>query len=181
MGDKSEWYARLLLRCTRAGPPLALPSGMTRLTDHVYLGSAEDARAVLRGDSGVDFKCLVNMTMSKYSTPAGITAYHIPLRDDDTTNIASIMPALVKLLARLEAEQKPTLVHCVAGVNRSGAAAMGYVMHKRLAENPTMTQPARFVYFLKTYYEIRDLRGAFLENANFRYQLIKMFVCDSPS
>ncbi|ADC53827.1 tyrosine phosphatase [Pseudocowpox virus] len=181
MGNNNEWYARLLLRCTRAGTPLTFPSGMTRLTEHVYLGSAEDARSVLRGESGIDFKCLVNMTMSKYPTPSGLTAYHIPLRDDDETNITAIMPALVKLLERLEAERKPTLVHCVAGINRSGAAAMAYVMHKRFAENPGMTQPARFVYFLKTYYEIRDLRGAFLENANFRMQLIKMFVCDSSS
>ena len=181
MGDRSEWYARLLLRCTRGNTPMTMPTSMTRLTDYVYLGSANEAREIVLGNTGIDFKCLINMTTSKYPTPERLTMYHIPLKDDHQTNIAAIIPALVKLLERLEEEKKPTLVHCVAGINRSGAAAMAYIMHKRLLEHPEMTQPARFVYFLKTYYELRDLRGAFLENQSFRYQLIKMFVCNAPS
>ncbi|AIZ77308.1 putative protein-tyrosine phosphatase [Parapoxvirus red deer/HL953] len=176
MDDKNDWYARLLLRCTCGGTPVVMPGEMTRLTEYVYLGNAEDARRVVRGETGVPFQCVVNMTTSKYPTPSGITAYHIPLRDDDVTDISAIMPPLVKLLERLEAERRPTLVHCVAGINRSGAAAMAYIMHRRRTERPDMTRSALFVYFLKTYFELRDLRGAFLENQNFRLQLIKLFV-----
>ncbi|WZD66051.1 tyrosine phosphatase [Bovine papular stomatitis virus] len=176
MEAKNDWYAKLLLRCTRAGAPIYLPTAMTRLTEYVYLGSAEDARAVVRGASGVDFKCVVNMTTAKYPAPEDLTVYHIPLRDDNVTSIEGVIPPLVKLLERLELEKKPTLVHCVAGINRSGAAAMAYIMHRWTSEHPEVSPAARFVFFLKTYYELRDSRGAFLENNNFRYQLIKMFV-----
>ncbi|ASC55583.1 protein phosphatase-like protein [Seal parapoxvirus] len=179
MDDKNEWYAKLLLRCTRSSLPPVMPFSMTRLTEHVYLGSADDAYSVMQGESGLNIKCLINMTTSKYQAPKGITVYHVPLKDDSVTDISPIIPPLMKLLDRLEAEKKPTLIHCVAGINRSGAAAMAYVMHKRATEHPRMTPAERFVFFLKTYYMLRDLRGAFLENQNFRYQLIKMFVVES--
>nr|WNT71190.1 MAG: putative protein-tyrosine phosphatase [Equine parapoxvirus] len=176
MGEKNEWCARLLLRCTRAPAAPALPTAMTRLTENVYLGSAADARAAVRGEAAVAFKCLVNMTTSAYEVPGGITVFHVPLRDDSATDITPIIPPLVQLLERLDKDGSPTLVHCVAGVNRSGAAAMAYLMHRKCADTPGMTAAAKFVFFLRTYYELRDARGAFLENASFRSQVIRMFV-----
>ncbi|WRO02433.2 Tyr/ser protein phosphatase, partial [Monkeypox virus] len=48
-------------------------------------------------------------------------------------------------------------VHCVAGVNRSGAMILAYLMSKNKESSPML-------YFLYVYHSMRDLRGAFVEN-----------------
>ncbi|CCD83248.1 tyrosine kinase/phosphatase [Squirrelpox virus] len=168
--DGKNIYEGLLLKSTGQLPRARSPRGMTRITENVYLGNYKDAMGIAA--SGVAFRYVLNLTTERYTlkNQPHVTVVHIPLVDDESSDVRKYFDEVVAFLDRCERQCSPVLVHCVAGVNRSGVMIMAYLLHRR----PRSVSP--FVYFLYVYHGLREQRGAFVENPSFRRQLIEHYV-----
>ncbi|RAX31890.1 UNVERIFIED_CONTAM: hypothetical protein DQE83_26555 [Escherichia coli] len=167
--DKKSLYENVLLKSTGSLPKAKAPSKMMRVTDYVYLGNYYDAINAI--SSNVKFKYILNLTTEKYCfNDSRINIIHMPLIDDEKTNLNDHFDYVTNFLSKCDEEHYPVLVHCVAGVNRSGAMIMAYLMSKRSKDIPA------FIYFLYIYHSMREKRGAFIENPSFRKQLIDKYI-----
>ncbi|APG58289.1 putative dual specificity protein phosphatase H1-like protein [BeAn 58058 virus] len=145
---------------------------MMRVTEYVYLGNYNDA--INAPYSDVKFKYILNLTPEKYKiVNSPINIIHLPLIDDECTDLSKYFDYTTNLLTKCETEHYPILVHCIAGVNRSGAIIMAYLMSRRSKDIPA------FMYFLYIYHAMREKRGAFLENVSFRKQIINKYIVDT--
>lgn len=168
--DKKSLYKYLLLRSTGDMHRAKSPTIMTRVTNNVYLGNYKNAMNA--PSSEVKFKYVLNLTMDKYTLPnSNINIIHIPLVDDTTTDISKYFDDVTAFLSKCDQRNEPVLVHCAAGVNRSGAMILAYLMSKNKESSPML-------YFLYVYHSMRDLRGAFVENPSFKRQIIEKYVID---
>ncbi|QHG62631.1 protein-tyrosine kinase [Cetacean poxvirus 1] len=168
--DNKKLYEHVLLRSTGFIKKPTSPMDVTRISNYVYLGNFQNALDSPK--SSVAYKYILNLTTKRYTLEcSNATIIHIPLVDDVNVDITKHLDSITDFLNKCEKHKEPVLVHCVAGVNRSGAIIMAYVMTKKNKDNiPT------FIYFLHMYYEIKELRGAFLENPSFRKQIIRKYV-----
>nr|XP_046242900.1 dual specificity protein phosphatase 18 [Scatophagus argus] len=104
-------------------------SGLCRLTDHLYLSNgraANDSSQVSR----CKITCIVNATETKSSRPPPpeVEYIHIPIADSPVSPLSDHFDKVadkIQLVARLGGR---TLVHCNAGVSRSAALCMAYLM-----------------------------------------------------
>ncbi len=160
----------LLLRSTGCFHRPKFPQKITKITDYVYLGNLENAKNIHK--SGIDFKYVVNLTTEEYKLPGGVTMIHVPLVDDIRTDISKYFNDVTSFLSRCEKRKEAVLVHCFAGINRSGSMIMAYLMTRK------KSAVTSFNYFLYVYHELRKIRGAFIENPSFRKQIIDRYVID---
>ncbi|AEN03668.1 tyr/ser protein phosphatase [Yokapox virus] len=169
--DKKSLYKYLLLRCTGDMQKAKSPTVMTRVTKNVYMGNYKNAMEA--PCSIVDFKYILNLTMENYSfCDSNINIIHIPLIDDMSTDISKYFDYVTDFLTKCDERNEPVLVHCVAGVNRSGSMILAYMMSRNKTVSP-------MVYFLYVYHTLRDLRGAFVENSSFRRQIIERYIINN--
>ncbi|ASK51277.1 Tyr/Ser kinase, virus assembly, IFN-gamma inhibitor [Eptesipox virus] len=169
--DKKSLYENVLLKSTGSLPKARAPTKMTRVTEYVYLGNYNDAMNIHK--SGIDFKYILNLTTEKYTLLcSNVTILHIPLYDDTKTNVSQYFDYVTNFLANCDTRKEPILVHCVAGVNRSGVMICAYLMSKRQKNIPA------FIYFLYIYHSMREQRGAFVENPSFRKQIIEKYILE---
>ncbi|AST09290.1 tyr-ser protein phosphatase [Murmansk poxvirus] len=169
--DKKSLYKYLLLRSTGDMPKAKTPTIMTRVTKNVYLGNYKNAMEAPY--STINFKYILNLTMEKYSfRDSNINIIHIPLIDDMSTDISKYFDDVTEFLAKCDQRDEPVLVHCIAGVNRSGSMILAYMMSKNKVVSPVL-------YFLYVYHTLRDLRGAFVENSSFRRQIIEKYITNN--
>nr|WGO62699.1 Tyr-Ser kinase [Wadden Sea poxvirus] len=167
--NKKSIHKNILLKCTGYLPKAKLPNTMTRITDYVYLGNYKDAMMIC--DSGINFKYILNLTTETYKLKnKNITIINIPITDDVKTNISIYFDDVTKFLSKCDERKTPVLVHCVAGVNRSGAMIMAYLMSKKINDIPDV------IYFLYIYHYLREQRGAFIENPSFKKQIIDRYI-----
>ncbi|ABI99065.1 protein-tyrosine kinase [Deerpox virus W-1170-84] len=167
--DKKSLYENVLLKSTGSLPKAKAPNKMMRVTNYVYLGNYNDALNAPYSD--IQFKYILNLTTEKYKLKnSHINIIHMPLIDDEQTDLSKHFDYVTDFLSKCDAQQYPVLVHCVAGVNRSGAMIMAYLMTKRSKDIPA------FMYFLYIYHSMREQRGAFLENPSFRKQIIEKYI-----
>ncbi|AWU47115.1 Tyr/Ser phosphatase [Sea otter poxvirus] len=167
--DKKKLYEYILLRSTSSSYSLHAPQDITKITKYVYLGNLDNAINVHK--SGIPFKYMLNLTTTTYTpTLPGVTVIHIPLLDDNVTDVTKYFDDIVNFLNNCENRQMPVLVHCVAGVNRSGVIIAAYLLSRRNANIPP------FVYFLYIIHGLREKRGAFVENDSFKKQLIRYYI-----
>lgn len=105
-------------------------SGLCRVTDHLYLSNgraAGDASQVTRNK----ITCIINVSETKRSSPAppGVEEYiHIPVSDSPVSPLCDHFDTVadkIQLIAQLGGR---TLVHCNAGVSRSAALCMAYLV-----------------------------------------------------
>ncbi|QGN68077.1 tyrosine/serin protein phosphatase IFN-gamma inhibitor [Equine molluscum contagiosum-like virus] len=168
--DKKRFYRRLILKSTST--PVTTrdePQQVTRITEHVYLGSYNNAMSLQK--HGVAFRYVLNVSMVKYTLPdPNVTVIHLPVPDNEQVDIAKYFDSVASFLEKCEKNKTPVLVHCIAGVNRSGAMVMAYLLHVRDQRVPAV------IYFLHVYHGLKDLRGAFLENASFKKQLVDHYL-----
>lgn len=169
--DKKKLYTYIALKSTRApaGAKPKMPDGITRITQYVYLGNYHDALDTSRWPA--QFVYIVNASMLKYTPPcAGTTVVNVPVPDNETVDISAYFAPIAEFLQKCEDTRTPVLVHCVAGINRSGALTMAFLMRMRNKEVPAL------VYFLYVYHGLREERGMFLENPSFKRQLLAHYL-----
>lgn len=104
-------------------------SGLCRVTDHLYLSNgkaAEDSSQVTR----CKISCIVNVTESKSSCPPPpeVEYIHIPISDSPVAALSRHFDEVADKIQLTAAHGGRTLVHCNAGVSRSTALCMAYLM-----------------------------------------------------
>lgn len=104
-------------------------SGLCRVTDHLYLSNgkaAKDSSQVTR----CKISCIVNVTESKssYPPPPEVEYIHIPISDSPVAALSRHFDEVADKIQLTAAHGGRTLVHCNAGVSRSTALCMAYLM-----------------------------------------------------
>uniref|UniRef100_A0A3Q3WLE5 Uncharacterized protein n=1 Tax=Mola mola TaxID=94237 RepID=A0A3Q3WLE5_MOLML len=103
-------------------------SGLCQVTDHLYLSNgraANDSSQLTRWK----ITCIVNITETKSSRPPPEVEYiHIPISDSPLSPLSDHFDELADKIQQTAARGGRTLVHCNAGVSRSAALCMAYLM-----------------------------------------------------
>ncbi|AAL69808.1 SPV069 putative protein tyrosine phosphatase [Swinepox virus] len=172
--DRKSLYENVLLKSTGSLTKAKAPMRMMRVTEYVYLGNYNDAINIC--SSEIPFKYILNLTTEKYTLKnSSINIIHMPLIDDEHTDLHKYFDYVTSLLEKCDKNEHAILVHCIAGVNRSGAMIMAYLMHRRSKDIPS------FIYFLYVYHLMREKRGAFIENPSFRKQIIDKYIINEST
>ncbi|GAA6220937.1 dual specificity protein phosphatase 18-like [Lates japonicus] len=114
---------------------LAGLSGLCQVTDHLYLSNgraANDAAQVTR----CEITCIVNVTETRSSCsphpPPGVESYiHIPVSDSTAYPLSDHFDQVADKIQHIAERGGRTLVHCNAGVSRSAALCIAYLMKHR--------------------------------------------------
>ncbi|KAK2837491.1 hypothetical protein Q5P01_014703 [Channa striata] len=109
-------------------------SGLCRVTDHLYLSNgraAADSSQVSR----CGITCIVNVTETSRSRrphpPPGVEHIHIPVCDSPASPLSDHFDRVADKIQVVADAGGRTLVHCNAGVSRSAALCMAYLMKHR--------------------------------------------------
>ncbi|KAF3695978.1 Dual specificity protein phosphatase 18 [Channa argus] len=107
-------------------------SGLCRVTDHLYLSNvrgADDSHQVSR----CEITCIVNVTETKRSRPLppGVEYIHIPVSDTPASPLSDHFDRVADRVQLVADGGGRTLVHCNAGVSRSAALCMAYLVKHR--------------------------------------------------
>ncbi|ARF02737.1 SWPV1-159 [Shearwaterpox virus] len=165
--DEKQLYKHIINKSTDTCVKFT-PRDITKITDYVYLGNYKN---VTHLPKKTFFKYIINVSMLKYKLKRNdITVLHFPLEDNDTVNISKHIDAIVEILRKCDSFKVPVLIHCMAGINRSSAMIMSYLMEIRDKNIPFL------IYFLYVYHELKSIRGAFLENKSFLNQIVDRYM-----
>lgn len=101
-------------------------SAMTRITDHLFLTGVGGMTRENFRKNHIDF--VVNIT-TEAPFWQGLESMRLPLEDDLAANILPYFDiAIDKIQEQITKNQAHVLVHCVAGVSRSAAVVIAYLM-----------------------------------------------------
>lgn len=105
-------------------------SNPSQLDEHIYLAGCATARQhELLREIGVTAVC--NLTPDDYGcADAGFDVFRVPI--DDATEInESVVGKFLAQMDKWEAEGAVVLIHCHAGISRTSAFTIAWLMHKR--------------------------------------------------
>lgn len=107
-------------------------SGMCRVTEHLYLSNVRAARDSSQL-SRCEITCIMNVTETKCSDPPlpQIEYIHIPISDSPLSPLSDHFDEVSDKIQQTAAHGGRTLVHCNAGVSRSAALCLAYLMKHR--------------------------------------------------
>lgn len=113
-------------------PAAAALSGLCAVTEHLYLSSvraADDSCQLTR----CNVTCVVNVseTRSRAARLPGVEYIHIPIPDSPAAPLGEHFDQVADKIQLEAAHGGRTLVHCKAGVSRSAALCMAYLMKHR--------------------------------------------------
>ncbi|KAF7650620.1 hypothetical protein LDENG_00123040 [Lucifuga dentata] len=141
--------------------PVSL-SGLSRVTDHLYLSNGRAA-----GDSSLlsrcKITCIINVTETRTSSPPPprLEYIHIPVSDSPVFPLIDHFDRVADVIHLNGESGGRTLVHCNAGVSRSAALCLAYLMkHRGLT-------------LLEAYRCLRSCRPMVRPNSGFWKQLIR--------
>ncbi|CAG5921953.1 unnamed protein product [Menidia menidia] len=140
---------------------LAGLSGLCRVTEHLYLsnGRAANDSSLLAGNG---ITCVISVTETKSRSPSpGVEYVHIPVADSPLTALRDHFDAVADKIKATAEGCGRTLVHCNAGVSRSAALCMAYLMKHRGAS------------LLEAHGWVKACRPVVRPNAGFWKQLIR--------
>ena len=107
-----------------------LPQGMTKILDHLYLGGWMDARNIaLLETTGITHICNTvedNRYASFYSDYKRYLGFSS--EDSDSYPIMDHFDAVYDFIESTRKDGGKCLIHCMAGINRSGCLATAYLM-----------------------------------------------------
>ncbi|KAM9858078.1 dual specificity protein phosphatase 18-like [Aulostomus maculatus] len=113
-------------------PPSSGLSGLCRVSDHLYLSNAR-AAASASLVTGNNITCIVNVSETRSSSPApaGVDYIHIPVSDSPSSPLSDHFDEVADTIQRNAERGQRTLVHCNAGVSRSAALCMAFLLKHR--------------------------------------------------
>lgn len=137
-------------------------SGLCRITDHLYLSNgraANDASQVTR----CKITCIVNVTETRSSCPPppAVDYIHVPVSDSPASPLIDHFDEVADKIQLTAERGGRTLVHCNAGVSRSAAVCVAYLMKHRGAT------------LLEAHGWVKSCRPVVRPNAGFWRQLIR--------
>ncbi|XP_026199272.1 dual specificity protein phosphatase family protein [Anabas testudineus] len=106
--------------------------GLSRVTDHLFLSSsraANDPDQVSRWD----ITCIFNVTetRSRCPPPPGVEYIHLPVCDSPVSPLGDHFDRVADKVQLVAEGGGRTLVHCRAGVSRSAALCLAYLLKHR--------------------------------------------------
>uniref|UniRef100_A0A8D2ZZ02 Protein-tyrosine-phosphatase n=1 Tax=Scophthalmus maximus TaxID=52904 RepID=A0A8D2ZZ02_SCOMX len=134
-------------------------SGLCRVTDHLYLSSGRAARDSAQV-SRCKITCVVSATETGTSCPPapGVEYVHIAISDSPESPLGDHFDRVADKIQRTAEGGGCTLVHCRAGVSRSAALCIAYLMKHRGTCRPTARPNNGFWKQLVRYeMQLRDL------------------------
>ena len=111
-------------------PPPGTLHGLCRVTPQLYLSNmraASDASALQR----CGITCVINASETRTHTPPGVDYLHVPVADSPSTPLCDHFHRVADKIDEVCREEGRALVHCNAGVSRSAALCMAYLMKHR--------------------------------------------------
>lgn len=136
-----------------------------RMLEHLYLGNSMNAKSSpsIR-ELGITH--VVNLAADDIETPVfydvrNVKTLKISAKDDVNYNMIQHHEEVFQYIEQARKEGGRVLIHCVAGVNRSGLMCMTYMLD--YLQEPLM----------KVLNIVLEKRGAFLSNPAFRKQLVE--------
>ena len=140
---------------------LAGLSGLCRVTEHLYLSNGRAAcdSSQLTGNG---ITCIINVTETKSrSPPLGVEYIHISISDSPLSLLRDHFDEVADKIETTAERCGRTLVHCNAGVSRSAALCMAYLMRHRGAT------------LLEAHSRVKSCRPVVRPNNGFWKQLIQ--------
>ncbi|KAK5614330.1 hypothetical protein CRENBAI_003165 [Crenichthys baileyi] len=107
-------------------------SGLCRVTEYLFLSNGRAAKDCSQV-TGNGITCIINATETRSSSPPppGVEYIHIPVSDSPLCPLGDHFDQVADKI-RITAEGNGrTLVHCNAGVSRSAALCLAYLMKHR--------------------------------------------------
>ncbi|KAM9299205.1 dual specificity protein phosphatase 8-like [Gastrophryne carolinensis] len=144
---------------------------VTRILPHLYLGSQNDVMdQEVMNQNGITHVLNVSYSCPK---PVFISDNHflrIPINDSYCEKILPWLSAAVEFIGKVELVNGKVLVHCLAGISRSAAVAIAYIMRSM---GLSLDDAYRFV---------KEKRPTISPNFNFLGQLLEyeMSLANSP-
>ncbi|XP_072289448.1 dual specificity protein phosphatase 18-like [Eucyclogobius newberryi] len=107
-------------------------SGLCQITEHLFLSNAAAANDVsLVTETNITCVVTVSETGHKSTLPPGVEHVHIPVADSPTSRLSLCFDRVADLIERQAERGGRTLLHCNAGVSRSAALCLVYLMKHR--------------------------------------------------
>uniref|UniRef100_A0A3B3Y3N9 Uncharacterized protein n=1 Tax=Poecilia mexicana TaxID=48701 RepID=A0A3B3Y3N9_9TELE len=118
--------------CNILGPGTASLSGLCRVTEHLFLSSSRAAKDCSQV-TGNGITCIINATETKNDAapPPGVEYIHIPVPDSPQSPLRDHFDQVADKIQSTAEGHGCTLVHCNAGVSRSAALCLAYLMKHR--------------------------------------------------
>ncbi|XP_030050829.1 dual specificity protein phosphatase 8-like [Microcaecilia unicolor] len=166
----SSWYPSLcegcsasLLHASISQPCLSTSSvSITRVLLHLYLGSQSDAlNQEVVGLNGITHVLNVSCSCPQPSFIPSNRFLRIPINDSYSDNILPWLKQATDFIDKAEVMNGKVLLHCFAGVSRSAAFAIAYVMY---STGLPLDEAYRFV---------KEKRPSISPNFNFLGQLLE--------
>ncbi|CAG9322936.1 unnamed protein product [Blepharisma stoltei] len=135
---------------------------MHEIETSLYLGSLQDAdneRLIRKTGIKNIVQVLDNPTYNKRFK--GIKYYYVRLRDEEDENLIDELPDAIYFINRQILKGEKVLVHCVAGVSRSPAIVIAYLMAKHN------------IFYEEAYGFVKSKRDFIQPNLGFEKQLIE--------
>lgn len=141
------------VECKRPLPVVAAPlvgvavaPGVCEVLPHLLLGSAAALRPGLLASLGVT--CVINCASELPNTPVpeNVAYLRVPLVDHPSAALHQHLDTVADAIEEVRLQGGRTLVHCVAGVSRSAALVLGYLVKHRatpLADAFALVRAAR--------------------------------------
>lgn len=114
--------------CLLLKMPVGL-SGLCQITEHLFISNAaaaNDASQVIESN----VTCIINVSETKHKTPppTGVEYVHILISDSPSSPLSDHFDTVADKIQVQAENNRRTLVHCNAGVSRSAAVCMAYLM-----------------------------------------------------
>ncbi|XP_066545787.1 dual specificity protein phosphatase 18 [Amia ocellicauda] len=146
-------------------------AGLAQITDNLYLSNASSANSIALVSSAA-ITCIINVTRAVVNTPIPDVEYvRVPVADSPSSRLGDYFDGVADRIRQVEAGGGRALVHCNAGVSRSAALCLAYLMKHR-----SMT-------LLEAHRLLRARRPIVRPNSGFWKQLIdyenKLYACST--
>uniref|UniRef100_A0A146PAE8 Dual specificity protein phosphatase 18-like n=1 Tax=Fundulus heteroclitus TaxID=8078 RepID=A0A146PAE8_FUNHE len=107
-------------------------SGLCRVTEHLFLSNGRAARDCSQV-TGNGITCIINATETRGGSdpPPGVEYIHIPVSDSPLFLLRDHFDQVADKIQSTAEQHGRTLVHCNAGVSRSAALCLAYLMKHR--------------------------------------------------
>lgn len=103
-------------------------SGLCQVTEHLFISNAAAANDASRVTKS-NITCIINVSETGHKTvPLGVEYIHIPISDSPASPISEHFDRVADKIQLCAKNNIRTLVHCNAGVSRSAALCMVYLM-----------------------------------------------------
>uniref|UniRef100_A0A7E4WDD7 protein-tyrosine-phosphatase n=1 Tax=Panagrellus redivivus TaxID=6233 RepID=A0A7E4WDD7_PANRE len=140
------------------------PDGVTKIFDHVYLGSQDDAL----NEEGIKSRGITKIINISENGPCPSFIpedeehfYRIPINDSYSAKLLEHFEKAFQFIDNAKAQNEKVLLHCLAGISRSATLAIGYVMYLLKRDSDS------------AYNYVKKQRPSISPNFNFMGQLLE--------